>query len=200
MKKLITIIICLGTLTFTGQAGAAIFTYDFSTMGFSNGQNVEGLSLNSAVITSQTSNMWYTTSYGGGLMANKINGVDAATADLYIDFSTPINQIAATGGDGAGDNDAFSLYLYEFGTNNFIGRWDTPVFGGINEPEWYTLSVSASDVGRVLFDPGNSGSLPGNINLSGGLVLTDLFYNVIPEPATICLLGLGALSLLRRKR
>lgn len=196
MKNLIRI--CLVVLFVTSSVIANV-SYDFGSMGFSEGQNVEGLALTSAVITSETSNMWYTDSYGGGLLAHF-----GGAADLYINFSAPINQISATGGNGAGDSDAFSLYLYEFGTDNFLGRYDTPVFGGAAEPQWYTLSVSVSNVGRVVFDPGNSGVLPGTIGGLGGVVMTNLSYNcgVIPAPGAILLgsVGIGLVGWLRRRR
>jgi hypothetical protein len=203
MKK-ITLLAILLAFCMVG-ATQAVVTYDFSAMGFSDGQNVEPLSLDSLVITSEQGATFYQTSYGGGIGSGNSYGgtVTGNTGDLYLTFSTPIDYISVTAGNGAGDSDAFSLYLYEFGTNNFLGRYDTPVFGGAAEPQWYTLSVSASNVGYVLWDPGNSGNLPGVMGSPyGGVVMTDLAYNVIPAPGAVLLGGIGVafVGWLRRRR
>jgi hypothetical protein len=205
MKKLITIgaVALLLTVSMVGATQATV-TYDFSAMGFSDGQDVEPLSLDSLVITGEAS-VIYQTLYGVGIGSSNAGagGIGIGnTGDLYLTFSKPIDYISVTSGNGAGDSDAFSLYLYEFGTNNFLGRYDSPVFGGASEPQWYTLSVSASNVGYVLWDPGNSGSLPGDSSGQGGVVMTDLSYNVIPAPGAILLGGIGVavVGWLRRRR
>ncbi len=199
MKKLITMCSIVGLILAVSGAAQATVTYDFSTMGYSDMQDVEPLSLDSLVITSEYGATYYQTSYGGGIGSAYLGN----TGDLYLTFSKAIDQISVTAGNGAGDSDAFSLYLYEFGTSNFLGRYDTPVFGGAAEPQWYTLSVSASNVGYVLWDPGNSGALPGVMGLPyGGVVMTDLSYNVIPAPGAILLgsIGVGLVGWMRRRR
>jgi len=160
-------------------------TYDFSELGFEAGKNIAGETIGEGTYTSETGNLYYTIYFGGGLHAS----LDAL-ADIYIDFSVGVSNLFFTAGDGVGDFDAFNVSLYEFGSGGLLGTFSSPVFGGDNEPEWYTLLTNVSNVGRVVFDPKSS---------SGGVVLTELGYEVntapVPEPSTVLLLGSGLVCL-----
>jgi hypothetical protein len=184
-----------------GATNAASYVYDFSAMGFADGQVLEGMTLDAATFTSETSDLRYYTDYGAGIAA----GFGAA-GDIYIQFAAPVNGLSFRAGDGAGDNDAYAVTLYAFGTDALIGTFSTPVFGGINEPEWYTLNIAAGNVGRLVFDPGNGGVLPGTKEGLGGVIITDMSYNTttgqVPDASsTLLLLGMAftGLSVLRRK-
>ncbi len=196
MKKLWSILIVMGILMLAGNTEALLYTYDFSSMGYSEGQNFEGVTLDYATFTSETHSLQYTTGYGGGIYGGYDLG---GTSDIYIDFSVAVNQISITAGDGAGDLDAFAVTLYEYGSGDLLGTWNSPQFGGSNEPEWYPLDISALNIGRVVFDPGNSGVLPGQLGPPyGGMVMTELSYNtsdIIPELSTMLLLGTGLIGL-----
>jgi hypothetical protein len=64
---------------------------------------------------------------------------------------------------------------------------------GSNLGDWGTsLTVGAGNQVSFEFDErGNPGSM---------LLYDITFTEIVPEPATMCLLGLGSLSLLRRRR
>ncbi|MDL2124780.1 MAG: hypothetical protein LWX51_17275, partial [Deltaproteobacteria bacterium] len=96
--------LCAMILVFgmVGNASAALYSYDFSAMGYSDGQILEGMTLDSATFTSETQDLRYYTDYGGGVGTGY--GIGAA-GDTYINFSIAINELSFTGGDGAGDND-----------------------------------------------------------------------------------------------
>jgi hypothetical protein len=71
------------------------------------------------------------------------------------------------------------------------GVTDTLAFSTNNSPKFWGV-ISDSVIDTITFD----GVATGSANYIG----FDAVSYGVPEPATICLLGLGALSLLRRKR
>jgi hypothetical protein len=192
---LCTVFLLLGALE--NVSSAFIYDYDFSAMRFANGQRLEGMSLNVATFTSETGDLCYYSGYGGGIGTGYKWG---AAADTYIAFSEPVSDISFTAGDGAGDLDAFAVTLYAFGSDSLMGTWSTPLFGGPNEPQWYTLNISVSNIGRIVFDPGNSGVLPGVKEKEGGLVITNMSYDPVPVPSALLLLGSGLLRLAHYRR
>ena len=103
--------------------------YDFSTFS-AEGQSYQGATLGVMTLSSSNGTLIYTNNYGGGLY----DGFGAAS-DITLTFSSAVSSISLRAGDGAGDLDAFGLLIYEFGTNNLLGSFYSPQFGGPNEPE-----------------------------------------------------------------
>jgi hypothetical protein len=175
-----------------GVSQAALISVDFSSVS-SNGQSYEGATLGDATFSSETGNLTYTSSYGGGIYTPP-----GGSGDVYIDFSTAIDFFSVTGGDGAGDSDAFGILAYEFGTNAFLGSVYSPVFDP--SPLYYTLDISFSNIGRIVLDPCNGGVCPGSASSYGGVVFTDMAYNTagtinVPAPGVLMLFGLGLAGL-----
>jgi hypothetical protein len=110
---------------------------------------------------------------------SKLN-LDGTRTDFDIGLPESFNQFGGYGGVWVDDTMPGSLFAYinkVDASNGAVYRID-----GIS-----SLSTSATD-----FSIGDSWSAP-NINWNDGTY-------IIPEPATLCLLGLGSLGFLRRRK
>jgi hypothetical protein len=165
------------------------FNYDFNSMGYSDNESLEGMTLDFATFTSETNDLQY---YSGlGIFAGW------GTGDTYISFSQAVDNLSFTAGDTGGDDDAFAVSLYEYGTDAFLGTWTTPLY---NPPPNYTLDIFVSNIGRVVFDPAASGIFPATPFTMGGVGLYEFSYETedsapVPEPATMFLLSSGLIGL-----
>ena len=190
MRHTMIVVMCLGLSLLATQAQGALYSYDFSAMGYTHEQGLEGMVLDFATFTSETGALEYDATHGGGLRGNV-----AGTSDIVIAFSEPVYNISVTAGDGGGDDDAFALTLYNESFLPLGPAINSPVFDDGSDPEWYTLNTTVTGVHFMRFDPGNAGVLPGVSTSTGGVVMTDFSYcvDVVPVPSAVLLgaLGLG---------
>jgi hypothetical protein len=94
-------------------------------------------------------------------------------------------------------------FTQELGTIYWLGIQATPPAGATYEIGWKT-SISEHFMDDAVWSSGTTGGgelvYPSNDPLGRGGNSIDLAFVITPEPATICILGLGALSLIRRKK
>jgi hypothetical protein len=110
------------------------------------------------------------------------------TAGTTILFDKPVTSFSLRAGDFGADNDNF-LMITAFDAQDQILAQDSVPWNATMQPPFATLSVSAPDISKVIYNSGGS--------YANSTFIDDLTF--VPEPATICLLGFGALSLIRRK-
>ena len=137
-------------------------------------------------------------------------------SDVTITNTTTIPNVGKFGQIGSGainfyaNNTSISpLVSIEFESGlvsryDFSGSDETPDEGIVAE----NVTITGSAIPYTLseeqfsFSFANVAKLPGHTSLNDGFTATAAFTSSaeIPEPATLCLLGLGALNLLRRKK
>jgi hypothetical protein len=151
-------------------------------------------------------------------------------SSVTLDYSgiaepcNPVNFIypSTDGQTGISTTPTFT-WTVNAGNGNALGMWvwdpnaDDDVYGNVPVPmtttSWapgpllpnhhYGIDVSVCNVKNPQPGPALPTTMVDNDTFSYGLVMeycNTIEFTTVPEPATICLLGLGALSLLRRKR
>ena len=101
--------------------------------------------------------------------------------------------IVPAGYDG-GDFDEPYIYGY-----SALAKESTFTYYGDFGDPWVTLDPGEYSLVYYIAECDQYGGVPGSI-LSGGQSDTQFVPGPIPEPTTLCLLGLGALALLRKRR
>lgn len=137
---------------------------------------------------------------GGG--SNAVVRQDTASGSItpgeMYDFSFYAKR---DGVFGAGTVANFQVVFLDSGGNTIAGPGSTSIGGTITE-EYALFGVSGivapaeSDVARVFIRLTGGASS----NVSAIMFVDDVNLSVVPEPAALSLLGLGALGLLRRRR
>jgi len=204
MKRLITIcvIIAIGAMampslgttvytdetTFTGVLQAGYYLEEFSSvpMGQINGTLNFGPVNGFADTASSSSNLLYGTPANGGSLSTEYD-----TDTLTITFTgVPVEAVGGL------------FFGTDFYPGNFVSGATVRVtlsdgtveeYSGISINDTFRGFVSSSAISSMsIKTSGQTGS--------GPYPTVDHLYVGVPEPATIALLGLGTLSLLRRKR
>ncbi len=115
-------------------------------------------------------------------------------AGQYVTLATPVQLTAGK---------TYALYMDDNGARTYhaISDYIDTVGSGVNIASEITHLVDffSYNTGGTLLD-GNPGMRVGHVTSPDGTYWVGGPDMVIPEPATICLLGIGALSLIRRKR
>jgi hypothetical protein len=115
----------------------------------------------------------------GGAVGSDGNDTDI----LYVVGNTVRVVAEMTTTDGALGNDTWKMWI-EPGTGDFAS------------PDAQRTDWTLDDFTRITNRAGNS---PGQATIEN-LVVADTFASAIPEPSSAALLGLGGLTLLRRRR
>jgi hypothetical protein len=170
---------------------SSVLTNDFMSQGVTFGK--PGVSAGVAVIR------WFQHPLSGDTVA----GLDAsgripesekggvAVGDIYFSFVQPgsstagyTNSLSFTIGDTGGDKDRFEIRSYDL-TDGLIQTLN------ISNYSRFLVSINLPQIHRVEID------FLGDFGYS----MDDLTFNTpIPEPATLLLLGLGGMALLRKRR
>lgn len=105
-----------------------------------------------------------------------------------------INSFSMEVGDFGGDTDVIELLAFD-GDGLLVDSFGSAWSGNLgNGDSPLTASVSGSGIVQVIFRGGSSGSSFNSVYYD------NMNIDVVPEPATLSVLGLGALALFRKKR
>lgn len=171
----------------SGNSSDPLFTVDYISMqlagGWSDAKN--GLTLEVPYQSGGSyANAWF--SMDSVTILNAVGDTSGGTVNFYADGTSTNPLVVITFGSGHVDS-------YAFGGNSiFVANNVTITGSAIAFPPPLSECMFA-------FSFANSDYIQGNP--ANGFTATAAFTSsAIPEPATICVLGLGALSLVRRKK
>jgi hypothetical protein len=117
-------------------------------------------------------------------------GFNGASYSLTANFDVEINYISldVSRSDGSSPEDFFTLEAYN---GNTLLDSKTVELNEINQ--WTAVSLSVDNINKIHWFSFNNGGIEDRHPYG----VDNLTF--VPEPATICLLGLGGLALLRRR-
>ncbi len=170
------------------NSGNPLFTVDFLNSSLIGGWSdaKTGLTLEIPYSGNNFSNAWFDMT---SVSIDSYGDTGSGTIRFFEDGKTtdPLVVIYFTSG---------SISRFGFGADEFVAN---------------DVTITGSKITDALLDEqfafsfANKKKLSGPAGLAGGFTATAAFTSsainpIIPEPATICILGLGALSLIRRKK